>query len=292
MTSFFVFLFSTTSVFMGFLALWFFFSPPKAAILKKVITIYDSSAQPQGKQNEDSEFQLAPIAEAFYSSFIGKMTRNLVVKVHGNDDLEFAKTFRLKILIGLTGISLSLLLLASEGGSMLWTFAPALGSFWVPDLLLKNEYDKKQIAIGSYLPDTIDLLNLCGEAGLGFEAAVSRVVAIRRNYITDELGRFLMEIQAGKTRSDSLTSLIQRNTNPEFIRFLTAIRQSERLGIPISKVLHEQAVDLRARFRDLAKEQAQKVTVKILAPVMLCFLPATFVVVLGPAILGLVEAFS
>lgn len=292
MTTFMVFGLSSLSVFSGLLAFWLFFSKPKAEQLRQYISAYDTLNPLDESSFGSGKEVLSGNTTWFYASIFGKGTYELVRKVHGESVIELSKTFRLKVLIGLAGVLLSILLIVNEGSGIAWTLLLAVGSFWIPDLLLKNEYDKKQVVIGQYLPDTIDLLNLCGEAGLGFEAAVSRVVAIRKNYITDELGRFLMEMQAGKTRTEALTSLISRNTNPEFIRFLSAVRQSERLGIPISKVLHEQATDLRARFRDIAKENAQKVTVKILAPVMLCFLPATFVVVLGPAILGLIEAFS
>ncbi|MFZ9694043.1 MAG: type II secretion system F family protein [Candidatus Nanopelagicales bacterium] len=291
MRVFFVFLFSSVSMFMALLALWFFFTKPKTFHLLNYIRAYDPALDAVDKEQENGPFVLDGFALFFYQSILGRSTYELVRKVHGDDVFELNKTIRLKLLIGLVGIMLSMLLIL-DSSALTWTMLLAIGSFWVPDLLLKNTFDKKQIEIGRLLPDTIDLLNLCGEAGLGFEAAVSRVATIRKNFITDELGRFLMEMQAGKTRTEAISSLISRNTNPEFIRFLTAVKQSERLGIPISKVLHEQASDLRARFRDLSKENAQKVTVKILAPVMLCFLPATFVVVLGPAVLGLIEAFS
>lgn len=287
-----VFILSSVSVFLFLLSLRLFLTKPKVLKLRHFISVYDGQRAEADVTSSSDDSELTNIAEVFYSSILGRSTYALVTKVHGENPSELNKAFRLKMLTGTTAVLLSVLMIVSQGSSALWTVFIALAAFWIPDLLLKNEYDKKQIALGKFLPDTIDLLNLCGEAGLGFEAAVSRVVNIRSNFITEELGRFLMEMQAGKTRSEALTSLINRNTNPEFVRFLSAVRQSERLGIPISKVLHEQATDLRARFRDLAKENAQKVTVKILAPVMLCFLPATFVVVLGPAILGLIEAFS
>ena len=90
----------------------------------------------------------------------------------------------------------------------------------------------------------------------------------------------------------SLQDMAARNDNPELDRFITVIVQSEKLGIPISAVLGEQAKEMRAKRREKARERAQKVPVKILMPVMLCFLPGIFIVVLGPAIISIIGAFS
>lgn len=142
------------------------------------------------------------------------------------------------------------------------------------------------------LPDAIDLLNLCVESGLSFENAMARVSVGLNGPVAEEFGALINEMQLGKSRIEAMTQLAENTKSKGLQRFLSALLQVDRLGVPISGVLAEQAAEMRAQRKDRAREQGQKVTIKILMPLMLCFLPAMFVVILGPAIWQLVQAFG
>jgi tight adherence protein C len=157
----------------------------------------------------------------------------------------------------------------------------------VPDLLVVSAGQNRVTAIDAALPDAIDLLSLCVESGLSFEAAASRVSINMDGPVAEEFGAVLGEIQLGKSRAEALESLVNRTKSVGLSRFASAVLQVDRLGIPISSVLQEQASEMRRSRKDYAREQAQKVTVKILAPLMVCLLPAVFIVVIGPALVTL-----
>jgi tight adherence protein C len=159
--------------------------------------------------------------------------------------------------------------------------------FFVPDLLVVSAGQNRVTAIDAALPDAIDLLSLCVESGLSFEAAASRVSINMDGPVAEEFGAVLGEIQLGKSRAEALESLVNRTKSVGLSRFASAVLQVDRLGIPISSVLQEQASEMRRSRKDYAREQAQKVTVKILAPLMVCLLPAVFIVVIGPALVTL-----
>ena len=161
----------------------------------------------------------------------------------------------------------------------------------LPDVLTYNTGTKRAQQLDRSLPDAIDILNLCVESGLTFQAAMGQVAAILKGPISQEFSRVLRQMQLGQPMIQSLQDMAARNGNPEMERFVTVIVQSEKLGIPIAAVLAEQSREMRIKRRDRARELAQKVPVKILMPVMLCFLPGIFIVILGPAILSIMTAF-
>ena len=150
----------------------------------------------------------------------------------------------------------------------------------------------RQQAIRRALPDTMDLLTISVEAGLGFDAALAHV---RRNVpgpLSDEIGRTLQELQLGVSRKDALRNLADRNDVDELRAFVTAIVQADEFGVSIAKVLRAQSRELRIRRRQQAEEQAMKVPIKLLVPLIAGFLPAIFVSIVGPGIIRLVQVFS
>jgi tight adherence protein C len=164
--------------------------------------------------------------------------------------------------------------------------------FLVPDLLLISEGQKRDQAMERGLPDAIDLLNLCVESGLSFEAAVARVSVSMNGPVAEEFGALMSQIQIGKSRVEAMTALAERTKSKGLQRIISALTQVDLLGMPISGVLAEQASEMRAIRKDRAREQGQKVTIKILMPLMFCFLPAMFLIVLGPAVVQLVTALG
>jgi tight adherence protein C len=168
----------------------------------------------------------------------------------------------------------------------------ALIGFFLPDLLVYNSGIRRQQQIQKALPDALDMLTVSVEAGLGFDAALAQVARNTTGPIAGEFFRVLQEMQIGKSRTDALRGLGERTTVMDMRAFASAIVQADALGIPIASVLREQARDMRLKRHQRAEEQAQKVTVKIMFPVVLCILPSLFVIVIGPGAINIIHAFS
>jgi tight adherence protein C len=162
--------------------------------------------------------------------------------------------------------------------------------FYLPDLWLYNGGQKRQVQVQRALPDALDMLTVCVEAGLGFDAALAQVARNTDGPLAAEFARALQEMQIGQARTDALRAMLSRTTVPELRVFVAALVQAGELGIPIAKVLREQAAEMRIRRRQRAEEQAQKVPVKITFPLVTCLFPALLVVVIGPGILRIAHA--
>ncbi len=162
--------------------------------------------------------------------------------------------------------------------------------FLLPDLLLYNAGLKRQAKIQLALPDTLDMLTVCVEAGLGFDAALMQVARNTDGPLAGEFARVLQETQIGNTRSQALRGMADRTTVRELRAFVTALIQAGELGIPIAGVLREQAREMRLRRRQRAEAMAQKVAVKICFPLVSCLFPALFVIVIGPGAINIVHA--
>ncbi len=198
-----------------------------------------------------------------------------------------------KMLLLVLGLFLGWLMGVAAGG-LWWLALPAFGLFgyFVPDILIYNEGIKRDEEVGKCLPDALDMLNLCVESGLSFQAALSQVAINQEGPVAEEFALALQEMQYGRSRGQALEALAGRSRQPDIQRFVSAMLQVDKLGVPVATVLREQAKEMRAKRYARAREQAQKVPVKILMPLMLCFLPALFVIILGPAVYGIVQVFS
>lgn len=162
----------------------------------------------------------------------------------------------------------------------------------LPDVLVRNLGEKRQLELRKGLPDAMDVLTVCVEAGLGFDAALGRVARNLQGPVAQECARVLQEMQFGKSRTDAMRALSDRTTVPEVRSFVAAVVQSGELGVSIGDVLREQSRELRVKRRQRAQEKAQKLQVKILLPLISCMLPAMFVVVIGPAVIKLIAFFG
>jgi tight adherence protein C len=162
--------------------------------------------------------------------------------------------------------------------------------FFLPDLLLYNAGLKRQAKIQLALPDALDMLTVCVEAGLGFDAALAQVARNTTGPLAAEFARVLQEMQIGNTRSQALRGMAGRTTVPELRAFVSALVQAGELGVAIAEVLREQAKEMRLRRRQRAEERAQKVTVKILFPLITCLFPALFVIVIGPGAISIMHS--
>ena len=152
----------------------------------------------------------------------------------------------------------------------------------MPNLLLYNASVKRQSRLQISLPDAMDMLTVCVEAGLGFDAALSKVAYNTTGPLADEFSRVLQEMQIGTSRTQALRAMADRTSVAELRGFVSALVQAGELGIPIANVLREQAKEMRLQRRQRAEEKAQQVPVKILVPLIGCLFPALFIVVIGP----------
>lgn len=168
----------------------------------------------------------------------------------------------------------------------------AAAGFLGPDLMVYNLGLKRQQELLLSLPDVLDTLVISVEAGLGFDAAMTQVAEHGKGPMAREMVRVLREMQIGAARAQALRALAARTTVSELRTFVTAVVQAGELGVPIAGVLREHAREMRVRRRQRAEELAQKVPIKILFPVLFCLFPSLFVVILGPGVLQIMDAFA
>lgn len=196
--------------------------------------------------------------------------------------------------IGVGGI----LLFVFSLGSMNWTWGRkllmtglfSLIGFFMPQLLLQSRINTRQDTIRKSLPDALDLLTICVQAGLGFDAAMSRVAEKWEDALADEFSRTLREIQLGNVRRVALRNMSDRIGIAEMTSFVAAIIQSEQLGVSMAKVLRIQSDQMRVRRRQIAEEKAQQAPVKMLFPMALLIFPSLLIILLGPAGLQLKDS--
>jgi tight adherence protein C len=170
--------------------------------------------------------------------------------------------------------------LAAVGGMFGYTF---------PEFWLGGRVKKRQKAILMMIPDALDLLTISVRAGLGFDAALGKVVEKLQGPLSDEFRRALAEVRVGKARRDALRDIVARTEVVPLTNFIGAIIQAEQLGVSISKVLQVQSEQLRIERRQRAEEQAAKAPIKMLFPLVGCIFPSLFIVILGPAIILIVQ---
>jgi len=158
----------------------------------------------------------------------------------------------------------------------------ALG-FFFPDLWLRSRVSRRQKGIFRAMPDALDLLTICVEAGLGFDAAMAKVHEKWENDLALEFGRVIQDIRLGKLRRDALRFMSDRLQVTEMTSFVAAIIQSEQLGVSMAKVLRIQSDQMRVRRRQMAEEEAHKLPIKMIFPIALLIFPSIMVILLGPA---------
>ncbi|MBM7866196.1 hypothetical protein GTO89_05415 [Heliobacterium gestii] len=199
----------------------------------------------------------------------------------------------LKGLLTLVGFSLALLLapdswrLALRGAVAVLAAAAA---FMLPDFFLIRQAQLRQRQIRQSLPSFIDNLITCVEAGLGLDLALNRVVQLMGGPLSDEVSGALTEIRYGKARRDAFRSLSERVNLPELSAFLTALVNGEQLGMSIGAILRVQGQQIRERRKLQIREEAYKIPVKLLFPLVLFIFPVLFLVLLGPAAIKVSES--
>lgn len=208
--------------------------------------------------------------------------------------LDVAAILGAKALLGALGALLGLLYLI--GSPSLLAVAIAVVAtfigFNVPDLLLVAARDRRNDDVRRQAADVVDQLTVIVEAGLGLEAAMNRVADSTGGPLADEFRRTLQDIRAGVPRARAMKSMGERVEIPEIRQLTTSIIQAEIHGVPIARTLRIQAGEIRLRQYQAAEERAMKLPVKIVFPTLVCIMPALFVVILGPAVVRILNGFT
>jgi len=160
-----------------------------------------------------------------------------------------------------------------------------------PVFYLKKKKDERIRAINRGLPDVLDILTVSVEAGLGFDAAIVKVVEKTTGILSDEFHKMLQEMKMGKSRREALRNLSNRSGTEDMNQFVGAIIQADQLGIRIGNVLRIQSEDMRQKQRQRAEEKAMKAPIKILFPLVMFIFPTIFIIILGPAVISIVHSF-
>jgi tight adherence protein C len=181
------------------------------------------------------------------------------------------------------GVSLTTQIAVVAIGTAIGWFGPNL-------YLYQRTYERTEL-MQRELPDAIDLLTICVESGLGFDAAIQQVARSTEGPFADELNRMLHEMQIGKGRGDALRALSERSNVADVRSFVGAMAQADAFGIPVAQVLRTQSHEMRVRRRQRAEQRAQQVPVKITVPLIFCILPCLFIAVMGPAAISIMGSF-
>jgi tight adherence protein C len=176
------------------------------------------------------------------------------------------------------------------GRKLLLSLLFGLIGFYFPSMILSSRISRRQKEIRKAMPDALDLLTICVEAGLGFDAAMHKVSEKWESQLSMAFARVIQEIQLGKIRREALRDMSNRIGLPEMTSFVAAVIQSEQLGVSLSRVLRIQADQMRIRRRQMAEEEAHKAPIKMLIPMGLLIFPSLMIVLLTPAAIRLMQS--
>ncbi|KRT62232.1 MAG: type II secretion system protein, tight adherence protein C [Chloroflexi bacterium CSP1-4] len=207
-------------------------------------------------------------------------------------DLKTTDFLGLKAVAAIVAAIIAFVLLGLLGNNavfgVLMALVGAVVGYLLPEFWLGRRIKARRKAILLAIPDTLDLLTISVRAGLGFDAALGKVVEKTVGPLSDEFRRGLAEIRVGKSRREALRDIVARTEVPALANFIGAIIQAEQLGVSISKVLQVQSEQLRIERRQRAEEMAAKAPIKMLFPLVGCIFPSLFIVILGPAVILIV----
>jgi tight adherence protein C len=201
----------------------------------------------------------------------------------------FLQRIMFTILLGVAGILLATTRNSPPQEFIAFTAGGFGLGYYFPMLSLNGKIRKRQESIVKALPDALDLLVICVEAGLGFDAAMGKVYEKWDNELALAFGRVLREIQLGKLRRDALKDMSSRMDVPDVNSFTAAIIQAEQLGVSMAKILRVQSDQMRVKRRQRAQEKAQQAPVKMMIPMVLLIFPSIWVVLLGPSVIKIMD---
>jgi tight adherence protein C len=204
-----------------------------------------------------------------------------------------ALRFILAVVLGGLGVAVALISpSANLSDNTLYIGGAAFLGFFLPHLILTSRITNRQKEIRNAMPDALDLLTICVEAGLGFDAAMAKVSEKWDNQLSLAFARTIKEVQLGKVRRDALKDMSDRLGIAEMTSFVAAIIQSEQLGVSMAKVLRIQSDQMRVKRRQYAEEQAHKAPVKMVIPMAFLIFPTIMIIILTPAALQIATSLG
>lgn len=249
-----------------------------------------------------SERAIAPVIEGLGKfalrftpqGWVNKAQKKLVYA--GMADRMDGNTWAALRIIALIGVLVMFFIVQGAFGTpiqklMLFGVLMAIG-FMGPEAILNRRIDERRKDMEKSLPDLIDLLVISVEAGLGFEAAMGRVVQAVPGELSREFTRTLQETRVGVSRHKALRALAERTDVDDLNAFVLALIQADQFGVSIARMLRVQADEMRVRRRQRAQEKAFAAPVKLVFPLVLCIFPSMFVVLLGPAAINIAQVFG
>ena len=190
--------------------------------------------------------------------------------------------------VGAVGLLLGLLL-ANPVYLVIALVAGVILGYYLPVIWLKQKVDGRKAEVQKALPDALDLLVICVDAGLGFDAALARVTDKYKNALSDLLSKALREVSLGRPRLEALDEMGRNSGVEDLHNFMQAVIQSEQFGTGIGKILRIQADEMRRKRRQRAQERGAQATLKMMLPMVGCIFPKLWIVLLCPAVLFLMR---
>jgi tight adherence protein C len=191
-------------------------------------------------------------------------------------------------IVGALGLLIGLLL-ANPVYLVIALVVGVILGYYLPVLWLKQKVDARKSEIQKALPDALDLLVICVDAGLGFDAALARVTDKYKNALSELLAKALREVSLGRPRLEALDEMGRNSGVEDLHNFIQAVIQSEQFGTGIGKILRIQADEMRRKRRQRAQERGAQATLKMMLPMVGCIFPTLWIVLLGPAVLILMR---
>ena len=235
------------------------------------------------------------VAAVLPGALLKQIEHRLVV---AGQPMSTAAFFSLAVAVGtlFAGLYILVVVAASDGVPAILALAPSaflgvLGMYLV-SLWLSSQARSRRRAMSRSLPDSMDLLTICVEAGLGLDAAFHKVSEKQSGPLVDEIRQMLREIGLGKSRRQGMLDLAERTDLEEVLTFANAVIQAEQLGTSLAQVLRVQSERLRVRRRQAAEQQARKAPVKMVFPLVFCLMPSLFIFILGPIMVNLIGFLS
>lgn len=270
---------------------WAFISVDRAGLATVRANLSRSAGMATDLGAQSSTFNLhrlgAKLTPKAYTIWLDK----LLAKLGRPAGMPLGRLLILKPALALAAgvVALLFFMRAPSGQGFLLYLAAVLLVYFIPDLLIQGRAAERQKAIQTELPNTLDQMLISVEAGLGFEGAMARAGQNGSGPLSMEILRTLQDMQAGRSRKEAYIALAERVDVHDLRAFVGAVVQADTYGIAIANVLRTQAKQMRIKRRQRAEEQAMKLPVKVLFPLMLCILPVLFIVIMGPAVINVMN---
>ena len=210
------------------------------------------------------------------------------LRATGTSDAFFAAQFMTPLVLAFAGSFI-------EDNTLFWVLVLAIAGYMIPDFWLTIQQSKRKDRIRRSMPDAMDLLVICVDAGLGLDQAILRVGAelgLSHKDISQEFAQVNLAQRAGQSRIDAWQGLADRTKIEELQQFTSMLAQTDRFGTPLTKALGRFSEELRLKRRQMAEEAAVKTKIKIIFPLVLCIFPCIFIVLLAPALLVVASGMS